>query len=206
MPSAQRRTAGGRFRPQDGRASRNQLTIMASWDRRQKKALLRRGVCFHASSVGISGKAVIFLGHSGAGKSTLGRLLSKGFPLIADDRVLIHQGANGVWTVRDASGSKHLPKSYEGTVDRGHFPLLAIIRIYQSDINRIEPISPKKACMYLSDAIYEVDFQRKYERLRTRKGWFSIAAEISRTTRGYALTFKNDRSIIRLIAKAFCSE
>ena len=61
----------------------------------------QKGIYFHASSVNVSGKALLFLGHSTAGKSTISRLLSERYPVIADDKVWVSQKKNGDWMVCD---------------------------------------------------------------------------------------------------------
>lgn len=166
-------------------------------------ALHRRGVCLHASSVNVSGKALLFLGHSTAGKSTISRLLSERYPVIADDKVWIYQKKNGCWMVLNGSNNFRAGNISELPVGCSQYPLLAILRIFKSKTTQIDPIFQKEACKYLMDAIFEIDFQRKVEDLDRRKNWFSYMAEISRKIKGWRLTFSKDRSIIKTIHDMF---
>jgi len=60
----------------------------------------REQIVLHASTVRVSGKAVLFCGGSGAGKSTLAAALAqRGYPLVTDDFCTLAIPANGPPTV-----------------------------------------------------------------------------------------------------------
>ncbi len=163
----------------------------------------RKGICLHASSVNILGKALVFLGHSTAGKSTISRLLSERYPVIADDKVWVCKKKTG-WLVRDGGdGSPYEEIKSRSVVDQGEYPLLAVFRIYKSEKMGIRPLMPREACRHLVDAIFEVDCQRQHNNLEVIKQWFATAAEISRKIECGHLTFKNDKRIIKMIHDAF---
>jgi hypothetical protein len=163
----------------------------------------RKGVCLHASSVNVSGQALLFLGHSTAGKSTISRLLSERYPVIADDKVWVYQIKNGDWVVHDGSDNFHAGNGHECPVGRDQYPLLAVLRIFKANTTQIVPLSKKETCRYLMDAVFEIDFQRKVEDLGRKKSWFSCVAEISRKIKGWRLTFKKDASIIDIVNERF---
>lgn len=170
---------------------------------RKSDVLHKGGVYFHASSVSVSGKALLFLGHSTAGKSTISQLLSKRYSVIADDKVLVSKSNNYGWSVRDASGKF---RAWTGTgypLGRKKHPLLAVLRIYKGPATRIHPITQRETCKYLMDAIFENDFQRNIEDFFVRKNWFKMVAEISNDIEGWRLTFPKSICIIKKIQDVF---
>lgn len=169
----------------------------------KRNACQQRGMCLHASAVNISGKALLFLGHSTAGKSTISRLLSECYPVIADDKVLILKKRNGCWLVRDNSDNIRAGNNTNSMLSHDQYPLLAILRIFKSKTTRIEPISQRKTCKYLMDAVFEIDFQRKVDDLLVKKKWFSYAGDISKKNVGWELTFSIDTNIIKYIHDIF---
>lgn len=58
------------------------------------RLLIDQGFCaYHASSISINGKAVVFMGESMSGKTTLSlKLASKGYCYLGDDRIFIRNG------------------------------------------------------------------------------------------------------------------
>ena len=165
--------------------------------------LIQMGVCLHASSVSISGKAILFLGHSTSGKSTISRLLSERYRVIADDKVWVHRLNKSKWLVHDASDNYQIRKQEEHFIGRDEFQLLAISRIFKSDSTRMVRLSSKELCKYLMDAIFEIDFQRKIEDINVKKKWFSLLAEMAKNVEGWGLTFTKDVSIIKKIHDIF---
>jgi len=163
----------------------------------------RKGICLHASSVNMLGKALLFLGHSTAGKSTISRLLSERYPVIADDKVWVCRKKTG-WVVRDGGdGSPYEENQSRSVVDQGEYPLLAVFRIYKSEKTGIRPLSPIEACRHLVDAIFEVDCQRQQNDLEVIKQWFASVVEISKNIECWRLTFKKDKRIIKMIYDEF---
>jgi len=163
-----------------------------------------KGIFLHASSVIVSGKALLFLGHSSSGKSTISRLLSERYPIIADDKVYICKNKNGDWSVCDGSDGFPLKQRYSPSAGRQKsYPLFAVLRIFKSKSMKIMPISPKETCRYLMDAVFEIDIQRKQKDLKIMKQWFALTAEISRKIKGWRLAFRKDLRILGLIKEAF---
>lgn len=157
----------------------------------------------HASSVSVSGKALLFLGHSTSGKSTISRLLSERYPIVADDKVWVYKKNSG-WLVGDGSDNFTAKVvNSPSTENQVRYPLLAVLRIYKAETTEITPLSPRETCRHLVDAVFEVDRQRKSKDLRTIKRWFIKVAEISNKIEGWHLTFKKDASILDLIHEIF---
>ena len=60
--------------------------------------LLRGTFSFHASAVGINGKAVVLVGDSGSGKSTTVAAFAKlGYPVLSDDLVVLRDDLETFW-------------------------------------------------------------------------------------------------------------
>ena len=161
---------------------------------------VENGLFLHASSVNTSKGALLFLGHSSSGKSTICRLLSKRFPILADDRVWVCTGDGEKWFARD--GGFHLQRRREKlkmVPSYEMFPLFSVIRIFKAEKSEMQPISPMESCCHLIDAVFEVIDQRKHDDWSVRKKWFSQVADIARKYPGFHLYFKKDSFIIDLI-------
>lgn len=159
------------------------------------------GVYLHASSVNIEGKAVLFLGHSTSGKSTISEILSERYPLIADDKIWVEIGNEGIWMAQGISETNKFGKGYSYSKKLEQHPLWGIIRIFKANETKIEQITQRVCCKYLMDAVFEIDFQRRVTELDRKKNWFRLVADISRKTIGWHLTFQKDRSIIDVIER-----
>ncbi len=157
----------------------------------------------HASSVNINGKALVFLGHSTSGKSTIAEILSSEFPKISDDKVLLlKNGAN--WFLQN--GDKYCERVFAGNPNlkkEGIFQILSFMRIYKSDKNEIKKIENPLLCRYLTDAVFEVDQQRRVMDIKLRKEWFSAIADISRKFEGRHFFFKKELNVISILKKEF---
>jgi len=167
---------------------------------------MRKGLLLHASSVAISGKAILFLGHSNAGKSTISKLLSERYPMIADDKVWVFCPKDGNWMVQDAS-LDFRQIYFDNRRFRGEsYPLLAIVRIFKGNVICMDSISSKETCMQLMNAVFEINLLRVIQSLAIKKEWFVAAAQISREIKGWRLTFPKCKSIITKIHEVFESE
>lgn len=168
------------------------------------KKTTQKNLILHASSINISGKALLFLGHSTSGKSTISRLLSKRYPIISDDMTSVWKMKNGGWRVSDgrreslAKGSFHDRRN-----QKKGYPLLAMTRIYKAKSIKITPLCPREACRHLVDAVFEIESQRREKNIELNKQWFHIAAEIARTSECLRLTFRKDLSILRAVSEVF---
>lgn len=157
----------------------------------------------HASSVNVSGQALLFLGHSTAGKSTISKLLSERYPVIADDKVWVCQNSEKRWMVSGVFDNLCIGKGNGCLVGSRQYPLHAVLRIFKSNTVQINPVSQVNTCKYLMDAVFEITFQSEVRDLKVRKYWFEVVAEISRNTQGWRLTFPKDTSIIKNIYSVF---
>lgn len=163
-----------------------------------------KSVLLHASSNNISGTALVFLGHSSAGKSTISRLLSKRYPVIADDNVYVYKDKDGKWLIcngADVSPFKEGAELSQGSPNK--YLLSAVLRIFKSDSLRISSLSSKETCRYLMDAVFEIDMQKRQKNLETIKKWFTLTAELSREIQGSRLAFKKDKNTIDFIRSSF---
>jgi histone H3/H4 len=167
---------------------------------------LKKGVLIHASAVNVLGRALLFLGHSNAGKTTISKLLEDYYPVLADDKVWISQQDNGTWIVQDATLSARRAHLNASKFEKEQYPLLAVARIFQANAAEIVSISAKETCKFLMDAIFEIKLQRSITLCYKKKEWFVMAADISRNTRGFVLTFPRNKNIIHLINHALENE
>lgn len=165
--------------------------------------LIRKGLCAHASSVGVLGKAIIFIGHSTSGKSTIVQILSGRYEIIADDKIWIQHSRDSNWIIRDASDNYQIRKGDEHYVGRKKYPLCAIFRIFKSESTRSVPLSSRTTCKYLMDSVFEIDFQRKIKDLKLKKQWFVFMADMARNIGGWELTFAKDVSILNKMQDLF---
>jgi energy-coupling factor transporter ATP-binding protein EcfA2 len=165
--------------------------------------LYKNGVCLHASSVSVSGQALVFLGHSTSGKSTIRQLLSKHFLSIADDKIFVYKSRKGKWMICDATDNCHCCFEDDHSIVLKEYPLLSFLRIFKSKNTHISPISKMETCKYLMDAIFECDFQRYSDDILKKKHWFKLAAEMSRQVEGGRLTFPKNNIIIKIIMDSY---
>lgn len=161
------------------------------------------GFMLHASSVNIKDKAIVFLGHSTSGKSTIAQLLSRQFPLISDDKIIMFK-SDGKWFVKSGDEErKFLEYKKKIPFVSGCFPILSFIRIYKSENNNMHKIESNVLCKSLIDAVFEVDNQRSINNTGLRKHWFRLSAELARNIQGWHFYFKKESNIIRIINKTF---
>jgi len=156
----------------------------------------------HASAVQTDGGALIFLGPSGAGKSTICELLSGYAPQIAADVVYLVPGPDGRWGVADGGRRAYEgPLSAEEATALRAIPLRAIFRLFQAPTSRLRPLGGLETCRYLTDALFEVAWQRDYD-LASKKGLFAHLAAVCRTAPGYELYFDLSLAVGQLLAVA----
>ncbi len=156
-------------------------------------------VAVHASAAQANGGALIFLGPSGTGKSTICAMLSDYAPQMAADTVYLVPRPDGQWGVADGGR-----RAYEGPLSEEEagalptVPLRAILRLFQAPAPHLEPLAALKTCRYLTDALFEVAWQRGYD-VVTKKALFARLAAICRATPGYELHFDLSAATLRLL-------
>ena len=172
-------------------------------------------VFLHASSVEISGGAVLFLGHSTAGKSTISRLLGRHCRIIADDTVFLAREPQGIWMVADGKRRfvyEPLNASWEAmvtacSIHAEPIRLSGCMRIFKG-----EPLSARRLESYMTarcllDAVMEVDIQRKFTQhfdsalprtaqldnsFRMRKAWFQDISDMARRYPAWRLGYSKE--------------
>jgi energy-coupling factor transporter ATP-binding protein EcfA2 len=165
-----------------------------------------KNLFLHASSVLVSGKALLFLGHSTSGKSTISRILSEQYPVLADDVVLMIKNQSNQWKVCNGHGMlQGNEEAVQSTNITKVYSLLAVLRLYKSTTNFsiIQPISTIQTCCHLLDAVFEVSTQKAQEDLKIRKKWFSDTAAIAKNHTGWHLHFSKNLDTIRVIEEVF---
>jgi hypothetical protein len=69
----------------------------------------------HASAVNMNGSATVFIGNTGNGKSTLTTsFCAAGFPLLADDGLLLRMDQQAIWGIGSYPGLRLWPDSVKG--------------------------------------------------------------------------------------------
>ena len=148
-------------------------------------------VAVHASAMRNEGGAVIFLGPSGTGKSTMYRLLSPYMePLSTDAVYLVPQSDEG-WCVAWGDGRVHGEVKLSSVEEAAALPnarLRAVVRLHQALEPRLEALSALLTCRHLTDAFFEVTWQRD-EPLAVKRRAFANLARIARRLPGYAFHF-----------------
>jgi hypothetical protein len=150
-----------------------------------------RILAVHASAVCTRDGALVFLGPSGTGKSTIAGMLESRAPLVAHDVVyLIPVQDNGKWFAADGGR-----RAYDGPLSREEaaaldaLPLRAVVRLFQTTAApRLRPIGALAHCRYLTDALFEVAWQRDHDTLKKRTLFADLAA-VCRSTPGYEFYF-----------------
>ena len=161
------------------------------------------GIFLHASSVNINGKALVFLGHSSSGKSTIAQLLSEVFPVISDDKIYIYKKREK-WELKSGDEINKFSE-FQGKlrISTDTLPILSFMRIFKAHENKIEEIESLVLCRYLTDAVFEVDNQRRVPDIKRRKEWFKVVADIARKFEGRHFFFKKESNIIQILKKEF---
>ncbi|HOU24244.1 MAG TPA: hypothetical protein PKW05_06420 [Anaerolineae bacterium] len=151
-------------------------------DRSRATAWRAGPLLLHAAAVVTPAGALLLLGHSGAGKSTVCGLVAERLPTLADDlvRLTCAGQAERAWCVSDAKQS--LAPSARSV------PLVAVLRLYQSEVTALAPATPRETCGYLLDAAFEVDLQRQVDS-RKKRAWFACLATVARVHPGWRLQF-----------------
>lgn len=163
-----------------------------------------RGILWlHAAAVAKDGGAWLFLGPPRAGKSTLCQLLQGYTSLLAEDKVFLIPPGNGGWTVADASAYSIdvLPSEGNLALSRG-IPLRAVFRIYQSSEPSLKRISPLETCSLLTEAFFELFWQKKFS-TEVQRYAFASLANIARSVPGYQVFFDRSPQAIDLFRNEF---
>jgi len=148
-----------------------------------------RVAVLHASAVRAPRGALIFLGPSGTGKSTICELLQGRAAPLANDTVYLLRRSGGGWGVADG-GRRALdgPLTEDEARSVQSVPLQAIVRLYQSRRSACERLAPLALCRYLTDALFEVPWQREYG-VALKRALFADLAQVARDVPGYAFCF-----------------
>jgi energy-coupling factor transporter ATP-binding protein EcfA2 len=159
-------------------------------------AQVLRVLALHSSAVVTPGGALLFLGHAGAGKSTIVRLLAERFPTLADDAVFLLRQAYGTWHVADGTVQAFAgPEEEDEASTLECIPLRAVLRIYQDTAPALERIGQVETCRHLTDAAFEIAWQKSGDGPTARR-LFSTLAEVARRYPAWQLRFdkENGRS------------
>lgn len=143
----------------------------------------------HASAARTEKGAMVFLGPSGTGKSTICQLLSPHAPTIALDAVYLVPRVGEGWAVARGDRRAHQgPLSREEASGLRTVPLRAIFRLFQGSAPRLKRMNEVKTCQYLTDALFEMAWQRDYD-ITAKKVAFADLAAICRSVPGYEFRF-----------------
>ncbi len=96
----------------------------------------RTSYFIHASACNVNGGAYLFIGPSGAGKSTIVSLLSKKFPTLADDLVIIKKVSGEYYLYQLPKIEKNFVQFKDGRA----YKLERVFRLIKSSENHIEII------------------------------------------------------------------
>ena len=172
---------------------------MRRLDLRQPEGVL----ALHASAASTAQGVLLFLGPGGVGKSTMCELLAERFPKVADDAVYLIRQEEGTWRVADGSqlvfGGPLREEELAGM--RGE-PLRAIVRLFQETPARLMPVTQRQACRHLTDAAFEIGWQKR-NHLNTVRRIFATVAQVARSYPGWELHTGRDRGTADLVLRAF---
>ena len=163
---------------------------------------IARVAVLHASAVRALRGALIFLGPSGTGKSTICALLQGRVAPLASDTVYLLRRAGEGWGVADG-GRRALdgPLTEDEARSVQSVPLQAIVRLYQSRRSQVERLAPLALCRYLTDALFEVPWQREYG-VALKRALFAGLAQVAREVPGYAFRFDCSPTGLELLGSA----
>lgn len=198
--------------------------VMACWFHRRGSLVL------HGSAVSIGGQAHVFLGDKGTGKSTTAAsLVAAGFPLIADDVVVLDRQAGGAITVRAAfpamkldrdmmagfpPGSCDVIQPDEGLYTLGKsrvrlnglacqesVPLGTVHCLRRGERNAIEPLPVERVLHALIRFSHHPRLGPAANTPAEAAGLFSLAARYAPLIRGDVLTVKDSLAEISLLGE-----
>jgi hypothetical protein len=160
-------------------------------------------LAIHASAVRVGDGGLIFLGPSGTGKSAICRLLEGKAAKLANDVIYVAQREDGGWYVADGGRRAYeRPLSAEEAAMVLWVPLRAIVRLFQGSPPYLKRIDQLEACRYLTDALFEMAWQRDYG-VGTKKELFADLAYVCRLTPGYEFRFDLSQDTIEILAEEF---
>lgn len=139
----------------------------------------------HAAAVQVNGAALLFLGPSGTGKTTLCGLLEEHTAPLANDVVHLIRREEGGWSVADG-----VPQAYEGPLSEEEaaalptVPLRAVFRLFQAAEPSLIPVDALDICRYLTDALFEIAWQRDYD-VESKRMVFAALADVCRAVPGF---------------------
>lgn len=196
--------------------------VIACWFHRSGALVL------HGSAVAIDGEAHVFLGDKGSGKSTTAAaLVAAGFPLIADDVVVLDRQDDGTIAVRAAypamkldkgmmaafpSGSCHVLQPdnglhtggksrvrLTGLAVRDNVPLGPVHCLKRGACNAVEALLPAQALHALIRFSHHPRLGPAANTPAEAAGVFSVAAKFAPLVRADILTVKDSLSEIGLL-------
>jgi ABC-type dipeptide/oligopeptide/nickel transport system ATPase subunit len=157
----------------------------------------------HASAVYTERGGLAFLGPSGTGKSTVCRFLIPYMQFLSNEAVGLISRANGGWDISAADTFAYTgPSDVKQNTAFNTAPLRAIIRLFQAPMSRIQRIDELKTCRYLTDALFEIPWQREYN-AAVKKSIFTDLAAVCRSTPGYEFYFDLSTQIIEVLDREF---
>ncbi|MBN1978807.1 MAG: hypothetical protein JW918_15525 [Anaerolineae bacterium] len=145
----------------------------------------------HASAVRTGEGAFVFLGPSGTGKTTIHQLLSTAAHThtLANEAVYLIRQMDGGWKVSKADDDIYEePPPTDEIASRDSVPLRGIFRLFQAPAPRVRRIGALETCRYMTDALFEIAWQREYA-VAIKKALFSILADVCRSVPGHELHF-----------------
>lgn len=196
--------------------------IMACWFHRGGSLVL------HGSAVAIGNRAHVFLGDKGSGKSTTAAaLVAAGFPLIADDVVVLDRQADGAIAVRTAFPAMKLDKDMmagfppgsceviqpdeglythgksrvrlNGLACREKVPLGTVHCLARGESNAIQPLPTARVLHGLIRFSHHPRLGPAANTPVETAGLFSMAAKFAPLIRGDILTVKDSLAEIALL-------
>lgn len=156
----------------------------------------------HAAAISTKNGILVFLGPPETGKSTMCHLLKEVTYTVSDDRIHLYCSDNRVWRVKAASMESVRRFEVSHISDPGLPRLAAIIRLHQSERIHLERLSALNTCRNLTNAFFELVWQRSYEQEKKETA-FALLADVSRSVSGYKMEFNLSPQTLELMVKKF---